>query len=332
MLKALATAAALVVALLVSAAPASARAEARCDGQLATIVGTNGSDTLRGTPRRDVIVAKGGDDVVIAGKGHDLVCGGSGVDILRGGRGRDTLLDRVSSVAAGSRAVLAEEGVTQYGGAGNDTLVGTGGSDYLSGGGGSDELRAGNGGTDELLGGDGDDTLYADAAAYAVLDFGEGTDVWGDERAGTANVETYGGPWEILPFNLSPDKPLSAGIRVGDVDEAVDPFSGATIQRPTDGHSRVQVYSVLVSVLETVESTEEGLAFHEYRVLAGVAGYGGAQATVYDAEPSATVTATTHAGHAFTAWSDGPCDGSTDASCSFDPNVAHTGLWRALYA
>ena len=95
----------------------------RCGGQPATIVGTNRADNLRGTPERDVIVARGGDDVVRALGGNDLVCGNGGADLLTGGRGHDTL----------------------YGQRGNDRLHGQRGNDRLHGHRGNDVLRGGPG-------------------------------------------------------------------------------------------------------------------------------------------------------------------------------------------
>jgi hypothetical protein len=70
-----------------------------CAGRIATIVGTNDADELRGTSGDDVIAAlrgddsvqgRGGDDLVCGGKGRDDVAGGRGDDFLRGGSGRDT--------------------------------------------------------------------------------------------------------------------------------------------------------------------------------------------------------------------------------------------------
>ena len=62
-----------------------------CAGKAATIVGTAGRDTLRGTRRADVIVALGGNDRISGLRGNDVVCGGRGRDLLSGGRGRDRL-------------------------------------------------------------------------------------------------------------------------------------------------------------------------------------------------------------------------------------------------
>jgi tripartite motif-containing protein 71 len=94
-----------------------------CGGARATIVGTKGSDVLRGTPRRDVIVGLGGNDKVSALAGNDLVCGGRGNDTLKGGGRNDRL----------------------YGQQDDDKLAGNEGNDALRGGDGKDGLNGGPG-------------------------------------------------------------------------------------------------------------------------------------------------------------------------------------------
>ena len=89
-----------------------------CDGQEATIWGTDGNDTLMGTERPDVIVGLGGDDTIYGLGGDDLVCSGAGDDIVFGGDGDDRL----------------------RGGAGDDRLVGGAGDDLLVGGAGRDVI------------------------------------------------------------------------------------------------------------------------------------------------------------------------------------------------
>jgi Ca2+-binding RTX toxin-like protein len=96
-----------------------------CDGQVATIVGTSGNDSLSGTAGPDVIVALGGNDTVNGGRGNDVVCGGPGTDKLRGQGGGDRL----------------------FGEAGADRLYGGGGNDALDGGTESDNCD-GDAGTD----------------------------------------------------------------------------------------------------------------------------------------------------------------------------------------
>lgn len=88
-----------------------------CDGEVPTLLGTDGPDMLVGTAGTDVIMGLGDDDVLVGDGGFDTICGNGGDDLLRGGPGADVLL----------------------GGAGDDTLLGGGGSDLVIGGGGGDD-------------------------------------------------------------------------------------------------------------------------------------------------------------------------------------------------
>ena len=92
----------------------------RCGGRLATIVGTQGADRLRGTAGSDVIVGRGGRDVLRGGGGNDRICGRGGNDTVRGGGGADRL----------------------RGGNGRDMVGGGGGRDACRGGRGRDRLRS----------------------------------------------------------------------------------------------------------------------------------------------------------------------------------------------
>jgi Ca2+-binding RTX toxin-like protein len=118
-----------ILMLGILAAPAAA-ARPRCFGERATIVGTNGSEVIVGTPKRDVIVALGGADTVRGGKGGDLICAGTGDDTVQGGRGVELI----------------------FGGAGNDALYGNrGGFNQVVPGAGDDFVDAGPAGGDEVI-------------------------------------------------------------------------------------------------------------------------------------------------------------------------------------
>ncbi|MAS54435.1 MAG: hypothetical protein CMJ44_07395 [Pimelobacter sp.] len=108
----------------------------RCQGKVATIVGTNGADKLRGTAGRDVIIGMSGNDRILGLGGNDIICGGGGKDTIRGGSGKDRV----------------------QGDAGADALMGGAGNDRLMGGGGRDRIL-GNAGRDRLVGGPGRDRL-----------------------------------------------------------------------------------------------------------------------------------------------------------------------------
>ncbi|MFM6963503.1 MAG: family 16 glycosylhydrolase, partial [Micrococcales bacterium] len=62
------------------------------DGEKCTIVGTNKSETMRGTVGRDVICGLGGNDIIFGGNGNDTLDGGSGDDKLFGQDGSDLLI------------------------------------------------------------------------------------------------------------------------------------------------------------------------------------------------------------------------------------------------
>lgn len=60
--------------------------DVRCQGRVATIVGTDCKDTIQSTPGVDVIHGRKGSDTIHGNGGNDLICGGDGTDRLFGGR------------------------------------------------------------------------------------------------------------------------------------------------------------------------------------------------------------------------------------------------------
>jgi Ca2+-binding RTX toxin-like protein len=120
-----------------------------CNGMVPIIVGTDGNDSIYGTPGPDVIVGLGGDDRIYGKGGDDTICGNDGKDKIMGGRGNDFLEggDGDDVLRAGSGNDVLEGGI------GNDRLNGERGNDALSGGDGDDVLR-GDLGNDALDGGD----------------------------------------------------------------------------------------------------------------------------------------------------------------------------------
>ncbi|WP_162270304.1 S8 family serine peptidase [Bordetella ansorpii] len=140
------------------------------------LYGGAGNDTLSGGDGDDMLDGGAGNDVMMGGNGDDTLRGLSGQDLMEGGNGDDILL---GATTTGASAVI-RDGVfmwrslqystsdvsTMRGGAGNDTLTGTGllsgddgndsitGSGVLDGGAGNDVLTS-YGGT--LIGGSGAD-------------------------------------------------------------------------------------------------------------------------------------------------------------------------------
>jgi metallophosphoesterase (TIGR03767 family) len=147
----------------------------QCRGKQATIVGSPGDDTIRGTGDRDVIVAEGGDDQIDGGGGNDLICAGDGADTVNGEGGNDD----IRGEGGRDRA---------RGGGGNDELDGQGGEDDLDGDEGKDNLDGG-GGRDELNGGKGGDKL-AGSDDKDLLKGGKGRDKL---KGGPGNDKLRGG-------------------------------------------------------------------------------------------------------------------------------------------
>ena len=135
-----------------------------CGGLNATIVGTEGNDTLIGGRDRDVVDGLGGNDRIEGRAGDDVICGGSGFDLLFGGDGDDRLYGRAGNdrLDGGSDQDFLEGGTEDdelWGGEGNDHLYGLPGDDFLEAGNGADLLIGGEG-NDILDGRSGEDKLY----------------------------------------------------------------------------------------------------------------------------------------------------------------------------
>ena len=163
-----------------------------------TLLTGNGTDTLAGMERADLIGGAGGDTISVAGfsgqatlsgqGGNDTLTGGAGNDSLDGGTGSDTVLetgaagyvlttsqltgsgtDSLTDVEnanltgdAGANTIDASGFVgtatTLTGGAGNDTITGSTGQDSIDGGGDDDTLQ-GAAGADTIFGDSGNDLL-----------------------------------------------------------------------------------------------------------------------------------------------------------------------------
>lgn len=106
-----------------------------CAGRSATVAGSG--DSLRGSPRDDVMVLVGGSGGVSGRGGDDLICASRSRNMIVGGDGADTIF-------AGGGSDIVRGGVGDdalYGGNGTDLLVGGGGTDVCEGGPGPDELQ-----------------------------------------------------------------------------------------------------------------------------------------------------------------------------------------------
>jgi Ca2+-binding RTX toxin-like protein len=194
----------LVVAIVGIAAANTHAGVARCDGRSATIVGTDGNDTLDGTAGPDVIAGlsgndtiqgvgagdaicgDGGDDVLVGGGGADRIGGGDGFDIVIGEAGDDNLdggagEDIVAFIGAPSAEIVSLESGLAVGGDGSDSLSGfediwgTHYDDVLRGDD-SNNGFVGYGGDDDMSGGGGDnDGVSYDATGGVVANLTGGT-------------------------------------------------------------------------------------------------------------------------------------------------------------
>lgn len=168
-------AASLVAAAVLTVAPAEA-AKPRCMGKKATKVGTAASETIRGTKRADVIVARGGNDTIIGKRGNDRICAGPGDDFMVGGPGNDVYsggLDGegrrargdTASFAGSARGVAANLKSRTAAGQGADRLLGVEDlkgsphADTLTGSDARNDIDGG-GGRDRISGEGGDDNLF----------------------------------------------------------------------------------------------------------------------------------------------------------------------------
>src|SRR5690348_805159 len=137
---------------------------------MATITGTDGTDTLSGT---------GGDDTLSGLGGNDTLDGGGGNDALDGGSGLDRAF--FFNTSSGDVAVNLATGTASGPETGHDTLIniesayGSGGGNVtVTGDGGDNFLSAFAGGAVFVSGGAGNDFIVANPAPGSVLDGGSG--------------------------------------------------------------------------------------------------------------------------------------------------------------
>lgn len=153
----------------------------KCDGIKATIVGTNNSETINGTDKRDVIVARAGKDKINPKKGNDLVCAGDGVDTVSGSGGNDRILgqegaDTLKAGDGNDKLLGGPKDDKLYGHAHGDILKGGEGSDRLEGGANADTLYGEGHGKDKLYGNKGKDKLNGGDGGKDFCDGGSNKD------------------------------------------------------------------------------------------------------------------------------------------------------------
>ena len=153
---------------------------------MATLIGTNGNDTLYGVvDESNLISGRDGDDYLIGGNLADTIYGGNGNDVILGMDGNDLLMGDT-----GNDILEGGDGRDRlYAGDGNDSLCGGTGNDYLDAGTGDDKLWGGDG-NDQLIGRAGNDFLDGEAGSDSYLGYGTtgfGHDTIHDATAGDIN-------------------------------------------------------------------------------------------------------------------------------------------------
>jgi Ca2+-binding RTX toxin-like protein len=148
-------------------------------------IGTDRSETLRGTQGADYIDGRGGNDTILGLGGDDQLFGSLGANRLDGGAGRDAAgfafseddgatgflpvnadLNRGTYTVGGAVTRLA--GIEDlFGSEADDRLVGDAGANSLQGLDG-DDLIFGNGGNDRLVGYAGADEVFGGAGADSI--------------------------------------------------------------------------------------------------------------------------------------------------------------------
>ena len=216
----------------VTIAPAGAQAPRLCQGEEATIIGTNGNDILRGTEGRDVIVGLGGHDRISGLGGNDLICGNAGNDRIWGGAGDDRIYGNL-----GHDRINGQQGADSLnggwgndlirGGVGADTLFGSANNDRLYGGNGGDIIRGGNG-ADVIYGGNGHDNIYGDFG-HDVIYGG-----WGNDEidTGPGNDEVH----DSDGFNIVDGESLFAASSSA----SIDPDTGERVITPSPAAAEIQ--------------------------------------------------------------------------------------------
>src|SRR2546430_753549 len=125
--------AALVVASVLVIGASASTSWPSCLGEPATIVGTDGNDTINGTSGNDTIAGLGGGDYLGGGTGDDKIDGGTGrdwVDYYDAPAGVHVSLAKgTASGGAGADTFRSIELV--YGSKHSDVLVGSPGTDRL---------------------------------------------------------------------------------------------------------------------------------------------------------------------------------------------------------
>lgn len=198
---------------------------------MATINGTDSSETLRGTSAGDVIKGFAGDDLLQGFAGSDVLFGGFGNNILDGGleSANDIFTKDTASYEGSINNVIAslETGKASFFG-GSDTfisienLIGSENSDVLTGNIFDNRLE-GRGGSDQIFGGAGNDSLQG-GEGIDLLEGGDGVDFLSGGKDNDTMIGGNGGD----TFNW--DDGDGSDVMRGDSGEDTLSFKGSVAQ------------------------------------------------------------------------------------------------------
>ena len=249
-----------------SAAASRAAPPPRCDGHVATIVGTAGFDHLVGTEGPDVIVGLGGADRIEGRGGDDIICGGANAgrgdrqlqgDDIDGGPGSDYIdpgadrrrvgfegvpdILRYSHATLGVHIDLSSSTGTVTEGADTDTVrVAEGmmvlGSQYddVIVGTRFDDALDGNKGADVLEGGRGDDGIDEDDGMFSRSDRVPDQELGGPGRdslqaSGGGDVLDGGAGGDFLYESYADAASMSGGAGDDDLWASFDGHAGRAL-------------------------------------------------------------------------------------------------------
>jgi Ca2+-binding RTX toxin-like protein len=152
-------------------------------GRLATIVGTDGDDSLIGTDGDDVAWLGPGNDTFAGGAGNDTVCGGPGDDTIGGNTGVDAVFGEDGDDRLDGGHLGTFESDLVDGGSGNDTISGESGT-YVGGPGADTYLSPEEGGQELTVRlGSGPDRAVIDNLFLATF--------WGDEGRDVFRIRSW---------------------------------------------------------------------------------------------------------------------------------------------
>ncbi|MFT3788951.1 MAG: calcium-binding protein [Tepidisphaeraceae bacterium] len=254
----------------------------RAGGGTDYVKGDAGDDSLDGGSGNDGLYADAGDDTLLGQGGGDFLSGGSGINVLDGGSGSDAAdlgleddsrpageynhnytstplrasLDGIANdgfLGSATGNVLRCEVVS--GGAGDDSLVGSGKADFIDGRGGNDTLRGlggddsltGDAGDDQLDGGTGADTLLGQRGSDLVIG-GPGPDVLNTENLDDGADTLLGGSGDDM-FELG-FKPQTVAGGAGDDTIAFVTYSSDALGLASDisGNGGTDTFGALAAV------------------------------------------------------------------------------------